>query len=89
VHALVSNVGDIKAYCGNPLQAGQWGRDCCMTHSWPCGYGHVFPYDHKLGARYYVSKYVSKSLAEWELIGFTALPQGPILNLGSSSNAER
>lgn len=75
VHALLGNVGHLKAYCGTPLNPGQWNRACCMTHAWPCGYARVFAYDPKLGARYYVSKYIAKRLAEWELIGFPSAPQ--------------
>ena len=75
VQALVGNVGHLKTKCPNYLLPGQWARGCCMLHSWPCGYARVFPYDPQLGARYYVSKYVTKRLAEWELWGFPAAPQ--------------
>jgi hypothetical protein len=75
IHALLGNVGHLKAFCGERLSPGQWGRACCMLHSWPCGLARVLPYDQELGARYYVSKYMSKRLAEWELIGFPAVPQ--------------
>jgi hypothetical protein len=75
LHALVGNVGRLRAFCGNRLAPGQWGRDCCMVHAWPCGYARVLPYDPKLGAKFYVSKYLTKRLAEWELIGFPATPQ--------------
>lgn len=77
VHALVGNVGHLKAFCGERLPNGVWGRQCCMTHAWPCGLARVFPYDPQLGARYYVSKYVSKMFADtdWDLIGFPANPQ--------------
>lgn len=68
LHALVGNVGHLRPYCGNRLAPGQWGRGCCMVHAWPCGHARVLPYDPKLGAAYYVSKYVSKKLAEWELV---------------------
>jgi hypothetical protein len=75
LHALVGNVGHLKAYCGTPLPPGEWGRKCCMLHAWPCGLARVLPYDPELGARYYVSKYITKRLAEWELVGFPAKPQ--------------
>jgi hypothetical protein len=68
LHALVGNVGHLRPYCGERLAPGDWGRGCCMVHRWPCGYARVLPYDPKLGARYYVGKYVCKSLAEWELV---------------------
>jgi hypothetical protein len=35
----------------------------------------VLRYDPALGARQYVSKYVVKRLAEWELFGFPAVVQ--------------
>jgi hypothetical protein len=35
----------------------------------------VFPYDPKLGAKHYVSKYIAKDLAEWELFGLPIAPQ--------------
>lgn len=75
IHALVGNVGHLKAACPDRLKPGEWARGCCMLHSWPCGYARVFPYDPDLGARFYVSKYVVKSLAEWDLWGFPAVPQ--------------
>lgn len=75
LHALVGNVGHLKVFCDEKLPPGQWSRKCCMTHAWPCGYARVFAYNAELGARYYVSKYVSKRLSEWELIGFPAVPQ--------------
>jgi len=46
-----------------------------MLHAWPAGIARVLPYDPKKGAAYYVGKYVSKDLAEWELFGFPAAPQ--------------
>lgn len=76
LHGLVGNVGHLRAYCGVRLPAGTWGRDCCQVHAWPAGYARVLPYDAQLGAAHYVSKYVTKQLAEWELIGFPATPQG-------------
>lgn len=75
LHALLGNVAHLKAYCGVRLEPGQWGHACCMVHAWPCGYARVLPYDPKLGACYYISKYITKRLAEWELVGFPAKPQ--------------
>ncbi len=54
-------------------------RQCCMVHAWPCGIARVLPYNPKLGASYYVSKYVTKQLGEWELFGFPAVPQLPLV----------
>jgi len=45
---------------------------CCMVHAWPRGMARVFPYDPSKGAAYYVAKYITKRLAEWELLGFAA-----------------
>jgi hypothetical protein len=75
IHALVGNVGHLKPYCDTRLPAGTWGRACCLLHAWPCGYARVLPYDPEKGAKFYVSKFVSKKLAEWELIGFPSAPQ--------------
>ena len=75
VHALVGNVSHLRKYCGARLAPGQWARKCCMVHAWPCGHARILRYDPEQGASYYVSKYVSKRLAEWELFGFPALPQ--------------
>ena len=75
VHALLGNVAHLKAYCGERLEPGKWGCPCCMVHSWPAGIARVLPYDPKLGAAHYVSKYITKRLAEWELLGFPATPQ--------------
>jgi hypothetical protein len=38
----------------------------------------VLRYDPALGAKHYVTKYVVKRLAEWELYGFPASPQLPL-----------
>jgi len=70
MHALVGNVAHLVAYCGEHLPPRQWGKECCWLHRWPCGYARILPYDPKLGARYYVAKYVSKALGDYELIGF-------------------
>ena len=51
------------------------GFQCCMVHSWPAGIARVLPYNRNLGASHYVSKYITKRLAEWDLIGFPAVPQ--------------
>ncbi len=75
VHALVGNVGHLKAYCGQRLAPGIWGCTCCQVHAWPCGIARVMSYDPELGASHYVAKYISKELAEWELIGFPATHQ--------------
>jgi hypothetical protein len=75
LHALLGNLGHLRPYCGRRLAPGQWARSCCMVHAWPCGLARVLPYDPNLGARFYVSKYITKHLAEWELVGFPATPQ--------------
>ncbi len=75
VHALVGNVGHLKPYCGHRLNPGTWGRNCCMLHAWPCGIARVLPYDPNLGAAHYVSRYITKRLAEWDLFGFPCTPQ--------------
>jgi hypothetical protein len=62
-------------FCGNRLLRGQFGQKCCLVHAWPCGYARVFPYDPKLGAKHYVSKYIAKDLAEWDLFGLPTAPQ--------------
>jgi hypothetical protein len=70
LHALVAKITHLKAFCRMHLSDRQWGVKCCMLHGWPCGYARVFPYDPRLGAKHYVSKYVIKGyLAEWELLG--------------------
>lgn len=70
MHALIGNVGHVEPYCGERLPSGQWGKRCCWVHRWPCGYARILPYDAKLGARYYLTKYVAKASGDWELIGF-------------------
>lgn len=82
VHALVGNVAHLKTYCGERLAAGTWAHNCCQLHAWPCGHARVRPYDPALGASHYVAKYVSKKLAEWELVGFPAAAQS-VLDLAS------
>jgi hypothetical protein len=78
LHALVGNVGHLAPYCGTRQPQGEWGLTCCMLHAWPAGIARVLPYDPSKGASYYVGKYVSKSLSEWELVGFPARPQGSL-----------
>jgi hypothetical protein len=70
LHALVAKIAHLRPFCGTRLPDDKWGVNCCMVHSWRCGYARVFPYDAALGAKHYVSKYVIKGhLAEWELVG--------------------
>lgn len=75
-HMLIGNVGNLRMYCGERKKAEEWGLRCCIAHGWPWGYARAFPYDPNMGAAHYVSKYVTKSLSEWELVGFPATPQG-------------
>jgi hypothetical protein len=70
LHALVGNVAHLVPYCGKRLSRRQWSRPCCWLHRWPCGYARILPYDPTKGARYYVAKYVSKTLGDYEFIGF-------------------
>lgn len=69
VHGLIGNVAHMKAYCGARLRPGLWGVPCCMMHAWPWGICRMEPYDPLLGASHYVGKYVSKNLAEWQIVG--------------------
>jgi hypothetical protein len=75
LHGLVGNVGHLKPYCGIRQDPGTWGLKCCMLHAWPAGIARVLPYDPARGAAYYVGRYISKRLAEWQLFGFPAVPQ--------------
>lgn len=85
LHALVHGVDSLKADCGSHAvtlddQVKQFWKGhqpfrCCMKHAWPRGIARVFDYDPTMGAAYYVGKYISKRLAEWELLGFPATPQ--------------
>jgi hypothetical protein len=59
-------------FCGERLAPSEWNRRCCWVHGWPCGYARIYPYDPAKGARFYLSKYVTKALANWDLIGFDA-----------------
>lgn len=76
IHALTGNVAHLKAYCGTRLPPGKWNVPCCLLHAWPAGHARILPYDPAKGAKHYVSKYVLKAIAEWELSGFPASPQG-------------
>ena len=75
VHALMGNVGHLKCFCGTRMAQGKWGLDCCLLHGWPWGYARAERYDPNKGAARYVSKYVTKRLAEYDLVGFPAVPQ--------------
>lgn len=79
LHALVAGVGDLKTDCGTPVKLKDQLRQewkeyspltCCMKHAWPRGIARVKTYDPELGASFYVSKYITKRLAEWDLVGF-------------------
>jgi len=70
LHALVGNVSHLPIFCGVLLDRGEWGKSCCWVHRWLCGYARIYPYDPERGAIYYLSKYVTKQFATWELIGF-------------------
>jgi hypothetical protein len=70
LHALIGNVRHLEIYCGQKLPPNTWGQRCCWLHRWFCGHARIFPYDPTEGARFYLSKYVVKGLAEYEFIGF-------------------
>lgn len=70
MHLLIGNVSHLQLYCGRRLRKGVWGQKCCWVHRWPCGYARIYHFDPQLGATFYLSKYVVKQLADWELIGF-------------------
>ena len=70
LHALIGNVSHSEIYCGQRLKPGTWGENCCAVHRWQCGIARIYPYDPKRGANYYLSKYVTKALATWDLVGF-------------------
>jgi len=82
IHSLMGNVAHLKPYCGERLAPDVRGRPCCVTHAWPWGYARALTYDPALGAARYVSKYVTKQLSEWDLVGFPATPQSA-LKLGN------
>lgn len=70
LHALIGNVRHLNFYCGNKLPPKTWGQRCCWLHRWYCGYARISPYDPAKGAGFYLSKYVTKAIAEYEFIGF-------------------
>ncbi len=70
LHALIGNVAHLQRYCGEWLPRGVWGKSCCWVHRWPCGIARIFHYDPRRGAHFYLSKYVIKALANWDVIGF-------------------
>lgn len=70
IHSLIADVESLLIDCGEKLPPTEWGRKCCWTHAWPCGYARILPYDPKLGAAYYVSKLLTNPLSEWDLYGF-------------------
>ncbi len=72
IHSLIADVEGLSIFCGVKLPPTKWGRRCCWTHAWPCGYARILPYDPKRGASYYVSKYVANPIGDWELYGFHA-----------------
>jgi hypothetical protein len=77
LHALIGNVKTVTRFCGQLLRQGDWGKPCCALHLWSCGYARIFPYEPSLGARFYLSKYVTKALGDYDLIGID--PGQPIL----------
>jgi len=70
LHALVGNVDHLLRFCGERLSSNRWGTECCWLHRWPCGHARILPYDPGRGARFYIAKYVTKNLGDWELMGF-------------------
>ena len=70
IHALIGNVSHLQHYCGAHLPPGVWGKHCCWLHRWPCGIARILPYEPAKGAEFYLTKYVTKRLGDWELIGF-------------------
>src|SRR5262249_13093224 len=71
IHALLGNVGDFPAFCGErlaPRKPGEKPRPCCGVHSWPGGYARVLPYDPAISATGYVSKYVTKDFGDWSYL---------------------
>jgi hypothetical protein len=83
LHGLLGNVKHMNFFCGSRYGLGQYGKKCCLVHAWPCGYARVFPYSPKLGARYYVSKYIAKDLAEWDLFGLPTASQTAFSHKGT------
>ena len=78
LHALIGNVNSMPRFCGARLGKQQWGIDCCGLHRWPCGYARIFSYDPALGARFYLSKYVTKALGDYAFFGLE--PGEPIVS---------
>ena len=90
VHGLLGNVAHMRLYCDKRLGPDQWGLKCCLLHAWPWGYARVLPYEPKLGAAHYVSKYVTKELSEWDLRNLPAVPQKALpLNTNADSAQRR
>lgn len=38
-----------------------------LNQAWPAGYSRILEYDANRGASYYITKYVAKDLAEWDI----------------------
>lgn len=55
LHALTGNTERLPVYV--------------MRELWRSGWSHVKPYDPRKGASYYITKYVTKELAEWDISG--------------------
>lgn len=70
IHALIGNVCHLTHFCEERLLPGQFGRKCCWMHRWPCGIARIKLYQKDKGANFYVTKYVTKALGDFELIGF-------------------
>ena len=83
LHALLGNVKHMQIFCGLKKKADAWKEKCCLVHAWPCGYARVYPYNPALGAKFYVSKYITKDLAEWQLFGLPIAPQTAFAHKGS------
>jgi len=88
IHALLGNVGEFPAFCGERLLSrgpGEKPRPCCGTHSWPGGYARVYQYDPAKGASGYVSKYVTKDFSDYDLFGnFILISAGQLSFEGQS-----
>lgn len=83
LHGLLGNVKHLAIYCGTRLPTGVFGKKCCMVHSWHHGIARVLPYNPALGANHYVSKYIVKDLAEWDLHGSFKNPQSAFGHKGA------
>jgi hypothetical protein len=84
LHGLLWNVKHMNFFCGNLLSRGQFGQKCCLVHAWPCGYAPGFLTIQRLGAKHYVSKYIAKDLAEWDLFGLPTAPQTALGHKGAT-----